>query len=191
MKTFKISLFLIFLYFIIKGMETLVIKEKTWTYELLSCKLETSDPEKLNGEIKVKHLTRTELAIQGYADINYDIGSDDDTIEIIAYRSSTGSESDYQLLPYGVPRQPLMTFINDLYKSLLMESLATCSNLPVFEDKLTGPLEQKRYELNDCQFSEEAFPNHLQEGFYRLNAQFKGQIEWSVVINVEVIKKQL
>uniref|UniRef100_A0A1B0BFR7 MD-2-related lipid-recognition domain-containing protein n=1 Tax=Glossina palpalis gambiensis TaxID=67801 RepID=A0A1B0BFR7_9MUSC len=192
---FKVSAFLILFYISnlsLKGFQAMVITKKTWTYELLSCTLESEDPDKFNGEIKVKHLTRTDLALTGFAELNYDIAEGDgNTIEVLASRSSTGSESDYQLLPYSVPRQSIIKFLNELYKDMIMNSLSECSNLPVFTDKFAGPVEKKRYELDNCSFSDEAFPNHLPEGFYRIKAQIEGEVQWSVVVNVQVMKKDI
>uniref|UniRef100_A0A1A9Z4T5 MD-2-related lipid-recognition domain-containing protein n=1 Tax=Glossina pallidipes TaxID=7398 RepID=A0A1A9Z4T5_GLOPL len=191
---FNVSVFLILFYssLCLKGLEAMVITKKTWTYELLSCTLESPDPEKMHGDLKVKHLTRTELALTGFAELNYDLAEDDDnTIEVLAYRSATGSESDYQLLPYSVKRQNVIVFLNGLYKDLIMKSLSECSNLPFFTDKFTGPIEKKRYELDNCIFSDESFPNHLPEGFYRLVGQFDGEVQWSVIINVQVMKKDM
>uniref|UniRef100_A0A1A9VSG6 Uncharacterized protein n=1 Tax=Glossina austeni TaxID=7395 RepID=A0A1A9VSG6_GLOAU len=112
-------------------------------------------------------------------------------IEVLAYRSATGSESDYQQLPYSVPRQNIIAFLNGLYKDLIMKSFSECSNMPVFTDKFPGPVEKKRYELDNCSFSDESFPNHLPEGFYRLVAQIEGDVQWSVIVNVQVMKKDV
>lgn len=74
---------------------------------------------------------------------------------------------------------------------MIMKSLSECSNLPFFTDEFPGPLEKKRYELNNCRFSDDSFPNHLPEGFYRLIGQVDGDVQWSVIVNVQVMRKDM
>lgn len=68
-----------------------------------------------------------------------------------------------------------------------MESLKDCSTMPVFEGEFEPPLEKGTYTMDKCQFSTDGFPNHLQEGFYKVQIIGKGEIafELNIVCKVE------
>uniref|UniRef100_A0A1A9WYY4 Uncharacterized protein n=1 Tax=Glossina brevipalpis TaxID=37001 RepID=A0A1A9WYY4_9MUSC len=162
----------------------------------------------------VKRLPRVERALSGYCILSFDIEESDDTertwtydilglktyssnpefisfnisIEILAYRSATGSELDYQLLPFSVPRMHFLTFINGYYKDNAMNDYEKCSNLPVFQGKLTKFVKNK-YELHECQYSEDGFPSHLLPGYYRLIFLGHGRCEVKIIFEVQVISK--
>lgn len=63
-----------------------------------------------------------------------------------------------------------------------METLAECSNMPVFEDKFDPPMAKGVYTLTKCQFSQDGFPNHLAEGFYKVLISGYGRVEWTLTV---------
>lgn len=67
-----------------------------------------------------------------------------------------------------------------------MDTLSECSDMPVFEDKFDPPLAKGVYTLNKCQFSQDGFPNHLAEGFYKVLISGHGRVEWSLTVVAQV-----
>lgn len=67
-----------------------------------------------------------------------------------------------------------------------MDTLKDCSNLPVFEDQFEPPLEKKTYTMNKCQFDQSGFPQHLQDGFYKVILSGYGSVNWYMSFVVEV-----
>lgn len=68
-----------------------------------------------------------------------------------------------------------------------MDTMKDCSNLPVFEGPFKPPLEKRTYTMNKCKFTSDGFPNHLQEGFYKVVMRGKGKIatELKTICKVE------
>lgn len=67
-----------------------------------------------------------------------------------------------------------------------MDIFKDCSNLPQFEGKFQPPFEKKLYVLDKCQFSQDSFPNHVLEGFYKIVAVGYGDVEWSMAFIFQV-----
>ncbi|XP_011291722.1 uncharacterized protein LOC105261707 [Musca domestica] len=168
---------------------SLVDVEQTWTYELKSIETYSSDPEKVKfGECKLERISRGVFAVMGSADIQYDIHEgDSNTVEFNSYRSANGK--DYHPLPFKTPRQHIFEYLNTFYKDYVMDTLKDCSNFPAFEDKFEPPFERGVYYLDKCQFDQKSFPQHLQEGFYKVNMSFRGDVEWYIVFVAEVQSK--
>uniref|UniRef100_A0A1A9WC58 Uncharacterized protein n=1 Tax=Glossina brevipalpis TaxID=37001 RepID=A0A1A9WC58_9MUSC len=163
---------------------------RTYTYELISLETTSSNRDLLDIDIKIKRKSRRELVISGYLDLKYDVQEGDDTeIEWIVYHSSTGSEKDYKLLPMAIRRQSIYSYLNSFYKDFIMNGVGNCSNLWNFQGKAPSPLEKMRYELNDCVLNDDNYPNHLADGFYRIMGNVYGQVEWNIILFVEVMRK--
>uniref|UniRef100_A0A1A9WYY2 Uncharacterized protein n=1 Tax=Glossina brevipalpis TaxID=37001 RepID=A0A1A9WYY2_9MUSC len=134
-------------------------------------------------------LSRVERALSGYCILNFDIEEGDDTeFQMISYRSSTGSELDYQLLPYAVPPTHFLKFINGYYKDVVMKTFEKCSNMPIFQGKLTKFVKNK-YEFEECQIPVDGLPNHMLPGYYRLITFIHGKAEVTIVVEVEISSK--
>ncbi|XP_011291723.1 uncharacterized protein LOC101896456 [Musca domestica] len=163
-----------------------VVLEQTWTYELKSIETFSSDLDKLRfGEFKVERISRGVYAGSGSFTINADIvEGDSHMIEFHAYRSENGK--DYKPIPLKTPRQHLYEYFNTFYKEYAMNSLKNCSNMPAFEGKFVPPLEKKTYVLEKCQFDQSAFPQHMQEGFYKVDMAGSGEVEWHFIFVVEI-----
>ncbi|XP_073828210.1 uncharacterized protein [Musca autumnalis] len=159
---------------------------KTWTYEIKSMESSSSDDNLLNLDLSVERVSRGVYAISGTININLDIEEDDGCdIEAGAFRSDNGV-NDYKVLPFKMPRQHLFSALNSFYKDMLMETFSECSDLPVFEEKFEPPLEKRVYTLDKCQFSQDGFPNHLSEGFYKILISGYGSVQWSLTIVAQV-----
>ncbi|XP_073828232.1 uncharacterized protein isoform X2 [Musca autumnalis] len=163
--------------------------EQTWTYELKTIETSSSDLDKVSfGEFKVERISRGVYAASGSFTINTDVvEGDSNMIEFHAYRSDNGK--DFKPIPLKTPRQHLYDYFNTFYKDYAMETLKDCSNMPAFEGKFEPPLEKKTYVLEKCQFDQSAFPQHLQEGFYKVDMGGDGDVEWHFIFTVLVEPK--
>uniref|UniRef100_A0A1I8NJW1 Uncharacterized protein n=2 Tax=Musca domestica TaxID=7370 RepID=A0A1I8NJW1_MUSDO len=102
-------------------------------------------------------------------------------MEMNMYHSSTG-KNDYRALPFRIYRQHVIDILNSVYKEGAMENFASCSNLPQFEDKFEPPLVKDTYYMDKCQFDESGFPNHAQEGFYKIEVIGYGEVDWTMIL---------
>ncbi|XP_073828007.1 uncharacterized protein [Musca autumnalis] len=160
--------------------------QKTWTYEVKSMEAHSADESILKFDISIERVSRGVYAISGSVTLNVDVYEDHPCdIEGGAFRSNNGV-NDYKILPFKVPRQHIITAMNTFYKDMLMDSLSECSNLPVFDDKFEPPLRKGVYSLEKCQFSQDGFPNHMSEGFYKTEMFGNGYVDWSLTVVVQV-----
>ncbi|XP_073828228.1 uncharacterized protein isoform X2 [Musca autumnalis] len=150
--------------------------EQTWTFELKNIETFSSDLDKVRfGEFKVERISRGVFAASGSI-----------TIELHAYRSENGK--DFKPISMKTPHQHLYEYFNTFYKDYVMETLKDCSNMPAFEGKIEK-LEKKTYVLDKCQFDQSAFPRYLQEGFYKIDMEGTGDVEWNLILTVLVEPK--
>lgn len=70
-------------------------------------------------------------------------------------------------MPFTVPKLKLEVFMNGIYKDILMEDIAKCTNLPTFEGEWDEVLEGT-YNFNMCKLGFESFPESLLPGFYKV-----------------------
>lgn len=89
-------------------------------------------------------------------------------MEASAYRSSSGDESDYKLLPWAIPKQPFYEYLNTYYKDVIVKNLGHCSNLPQFEGKFQPPWPKNTYNINKCQVDGEGLPEIAPPGYYKI-----------------------
>ncbi|XP_061395624.1 uncharacterized protein LOC133331239 [Musca vetustissima] len=153
----------------------------TWTFELKSIETYSDNPELINFfDWSVDRISRGVYAASGSMAVNYDIvEGDDNEIEFNVYRSENGVK-EYKPIPFRVERQHLFSYLSTFYKDLVMETFKGCSNMPVFEDEFEPPLEKKTYTLNKCQIDPDEFPQHLQEGFYKVVMTGYGAVKWQL-----------
>ncbi|XP_061392902.1 uncharacterized protein LOC133328348 [Musca vetustissima] len=160
--------------------------EKSWTYEIKSLDYSTADEDILNTNLSVERVSRGVYALSGSIVLNIDI--DENTqcyVEASTYRSDNGV-NEYKVLAFKMSRQNIISAINGFYKEMFMDTLSECSDLPVFEDKFEPPIEKREYTLTKCQFSQDGFPNHLEEGFYKILISGSGCLDWHFAVIVEV-----
>ncbi|XP_073828223.1 uncharacterized protein [Musca autumnalis] len=171
---------------LMKTKGSLILKQ-TWTYELKSVESHTDNSDLVGfSDWKIDRISRGQYAISGSISVNIDIvDGDDNEVEFKSYRSENGVK-EYKPLPFVVARQHLYKYLNTYYKDFVMESLSKCSNLPAFEDKFEPPLQKITYTLDKCQFNKEDFPQHLQDGFYKIVMNGFGPANWGLIFVVEV-----
>uniref|UniRef100_A0A1I8Q9L4 Uncharacterized protein n=1 Tax=Stomoxys calcitrans TaxID=35570 RepID=A0A1I8Q9L4_STOCA len=156
--------------------------QHTWEYELISMDSYSSDTDLvLFYELNATRASRGVYACAGTMFLNYDVvEGDSNEIEIKTYRSDS-INGDYKPIPFSIQRQHIFEFMNNFYKNALMETLKDCSNLPVFKGDFVPPLEKRNYTLDNCVFTQEGFPHHIQDGYYKIVFNAFGDVEWSMI----------
>ncbi|KAH8237268.1 hypothetical protein KR038_008960, partial [Drosophila bunnanda] len=140
---------------------------RKWDYEPLSINTYTTDESLLKIVAKVERVARGEFALSATVDFNYE--PDNATmVEASSYCSTSGAESDYKLLPLGIPRQPFYDYLNTYYKDVVVKNLGHCSNLPQFEGQFEPPFPQGTYKINKCKVDGEGLPEIVLPGFYKI-----------------------
>ncbi|XP_026835970.1 uncharacterized protein LOC6547081 [Drosophila erecta] len=112
-------------------------------------------------------------------------------VEGQAYRSNTGDESDYKLLPWAIPKQTFSDYINTYYKDVVIKNLGHCSNLPRFEGKFQSPWPRKTYKVDKCKINGDGLPEIAPPGFYKivLTKFGPGQPTWGFTAVMKVTNK--
>ncbi|KAH8308998.1 hypothetical protein KR059_004928, partial [Drosophila kikkawai] len=144
---------------------------RKWDYEPLSIDTYSSDESKLKFVAKVERVARGEFAIGGTIDFKYTPDSNTMVsycVEASAYRSSSGDESDYKLLPWSIPKQPFYEYLNTYYKDVIIKNLGHCTNLPQFQGKFQPPFPQGTYKLIKCKSDGDGLPEIAPPGFYKI-----------------------
>ncbi|EDW48433.1 GM21861 [Drosophila sechellia] len=88
---------------------------RKWDYEPLLLPTTSSDESKLKFEAKIERLGRSDYGLSGIIEWKYDT-NEETMVEAQAYRSNSGDESDYKLLPWAIPKQPFYDYLNTYYK---------------------------------------------------------------------------
>ncbi|XP_026840750.1 uncharacterized protein LOC113565032 [Drosophila persimilis] len=170
------------------SLSTLVLTK--WEYEPVSIETYSSDESQLKIESKVDRLKRGEFGVSCTVEWKYDV--DETTmVEGTAYRSSSGAENDYKILPWSVPKLPLYEYLDTYYKDLLIPNLGHCSNLPQVEGKFQPPWPKQIYHLDKCVFDGEGLPEVVPTGFYKIIFTVTGpnQPEWGLHLILKVTAK--
>ncbi|XP_017867667.1 PREDICTED: uncharacterized protein LOC108616757 [Drosophila arizonae] len=148
--------------------------KRNWDYEPISVHFVTSDASKINVISEVVRVSRYEYAISGNLTVTEDL--DETTmIEAICYRSKSGAEDDYSILPFSIPNQPLEDFTKSYYKDILYKSLKHCSNVPPPEEAYPWPKGVVTFDM--CSATGEGLPEYLPEGYYKIIFNLRGGVE--------------
>ncbi|XP_030387930.1 uncharacterized protein LOC115634385 [Scaptodrosophila lebanonensis] len=161
--------------------------ERNWEYEPKSITSTSADEEKVKLHFQIDRVNRGEYALTGNIEWKYDT-SDDTMIEVFIYRSPTGSNYDYRLTPWSVPKQKYHDYINTLYKEFV-KNFSNCSNLPVYKDNFKPPWPKNKYEFKRCEVAGAGLPEVLPEGFYKLVAAMSGEVDWGLTIILKITTK--
>ncbi|XP_017044439.1 uncharacterized protein LOC108090335 [Drosophila ficusphila] len=163
---------------------------RKWEYEPLSLDTFSSDPKLIKIDAQIVRMGRADFGLTGTAEWNYDT-TDETMVEVIAFRSSSGDESDYKMLPWAVPKQPFYDYLNTYYKDMFMKDFVSCSNLPQFEDKFEPPWLKQKYYAEKCIINGEGLPDMVPLGYYKLifNCTGPDQPSWSFVAVVKLTSK--
>ncbi|XP_017087070.3 uncharacterized protein [Drosophila bipectinata] len=145
----------------------LVQAARKWDYEPISIETTSSDDSQLDFVAKIERMGRGEFGMTGYVDWKYD--ADENTmVEASAYRSSSGDESDYKLLPWSIPKQPFFEYLNTYYKDVVVKNLGHCSNIPQFEGKFQPPWPKDKFIITKCQVDGDGLPEIAPPGYYKV-----------------------
>ncbi|XP_030387645.1 uncharacterized protein LOC115634197 [Scaptodrosophila lebanonensis] len=161
--------------------------ERNWEYEPKSITSTSADEEKVKLHFQIDRVNRGEYALTGNIEWKYDT-SDDTMVEILIYRSPTGSSYDYQLMPWSIPNQKFYEYLNTFYKEVI-NNFANCSNLPIYKEKFEPPWPKNKYEFKRCEVAGEGLPEVAPEGFYKIVVTFSGEVVWTVTTIAKVTTK--
>ncbi|XP_017044436.1 uncharacterized protein LOC108090332 isoform X2 [Drosophila ficusphila] len=163
---------------------------RKWEYELLSLEVFSSDLKLVKPEAKVVRMGRSEIGLSGSLDWNYD-ATDETTVEVIVFRSSSGDKRDYKMLPWAAPKQPYYDYLNTYYKDLFMKDFASCSNLPQFKHKFQPPWLKQKYYAEKCLVNGDGLPDLMPPGYYKLifNCTGPNQPYWGFIAVARLIAK--
>ncbi|XP_037818839.1 uncharacterized protein LOC119608474 [Lucilia sericata] len=160
--------------------------KRSWIYELTEVNTKSSNPDLININLSIERIKRGVFALSGEFYMNLDMTEGDgNNVQLKSFRSTNG-DGDYRSIPLQMSQRHFYEAFNSHYKSVLMDTFKDCSDLPVFEDKFTPPLEKKTYILDKCQISQDGMPNHMEAGVYKIVLSGTGDVEWEVEVIAEV-----
>ncbi|XP_064543537.1 uncharacterized protein LOC135432023 [Drosophila montana] len=164
--------------------------KRNWDYEPISIVTRTTDASKMNLEADVERIGRDECVFTAKLLLNFDM--DDTTmVEATAYRSYSGSEDDYKVLPFRVPKQTFKQFAQTHYKEIAYKNLKECSNIP--EPENVYPWPKGTYHFDNCTVTGDGMPEVVPVGYYKLVFTISGQVDFGftnigkVITNTEMI----
>nr|XP_017014791.2 uncharacterized protein LOC108069297 isoform X1 [Drosophila takahashii] len=157
--------------------------QRKWDYEPISITAFTSDESLISFNISLVRIGRGEYGASAIVEWNYDT-TEETMVEGVVYRSSSGAESDYRVLPYSIPKQSFYEYLNTYYKDVVMKNLAHCSNIPIFEDKFQPPWPKKTYIGDKCVVDGDGLPEIVPPGMYKIVCNCTGpdQPTWGLTI---------
>ncbi|XP_037713619.1 uncharacterized protein LOC119549541 [Drosophila subpulchrella] len=163
---------------------------RKWEYEPLSVAGISSDDSLISFDMKIVRISRGEYGISATVVWNYDT-TEETMVEAVVYRSSSGDERDYMLLPFSIPKQSFYDYLNTYYKNVIMKNFGPCSNVPQFEDKFQPPWPKQTYNAEKCVFSGEGLPEIILPGFYKIifNCSGPNQPSWAFVAILKMRNK--
>ncbi|XP_064539352.1 uncharacterized protein LOC135429093 [Drosophila montana] len=158
--------------------------KRNWEYDPISINGISADETKMKFDLRVERLGRHEIGFSGTIDWQYDI--DNTTmIEMRIFRSVSGSESDYKLLPYAVPKKPYPSAKRP-YDEIGYPNLSRCSNIPRIEGDVLHPWPRNLYTFHMCAFTDGVLPEVLVEGYYKTIIKVTGEVDWSLTIVIMI-----
>ncbi|XP_034668580.1 uncharacterized protein LOC117901781 [Drosophila subobscura] len=167
------------------------VGERKWDYEPVFVSTHTTDERQLKIGSKIDRLKRGEFAISASLEWNYDV--DETTmVEGHAFRSFSGDESAYKLIPLSIPTTTFSKFIDTYYKDVFITNLGNCSNLPKFKRKFQLPWPRGTYNLTQCVFNGKGLPEVLPLGYYKIFFSASGDNEqptWGFVVILHITAK--
>lgn len=137
--------------------------------------LKTSDAEVFDGELHIDRISRGVFGISGNLNVKQPI--DDRTFgEVIIYRD-TFCNKNYIIQPYGLGNKTISEIMNNHYKLFLMDTLKECAENAPYSERFAKPFGPFHILLNKCQLSTENLPSQMNDGCYKIQVKFYGQVE--------------
>ncbi|KAH8407572.1 hypothetical protein KR222_007015, partial [Zaprionus bogoriensis] len=181
-----------------------VLLQRRWDYEPIFLDAYSSDESKMIMQAKIQRLPRGLFGFSGIMDFLYD--TDDTTIvgvwfpyqcpysycfslqvEATAYRSTTGNDDDYKLMPWKIPKQTFKSFLKTFYDDIVLKNFANCTeNLP---ESPLDPWPRIRLEFNTCVPNGEGMPEIAPQGYYKVVFAVVGEVDWGFVSTCRVFDK--
>ncbi|EDW62194.1 uncharacterized protein [Drosophila virilis] len=157
--------------------------KRNWVYEPLSIDVRSTDASKVQVEAKVERIGRRDTACSGKLVVNCDM---DETfmVEGTIYRSFSGNEDDYKLLPLGIPKQTFKSIVESYYKDIIYKNLEHCSNIPKPENAYPWP--KGTFIFDRCTVTGDGLPEVLPEGYYKINFDISGPVETGLTAIVKL-----
>ncbi|EDV55054.1 uncharacterized protein LOC6547082 [Drosophila erecta] len=155
---------------------------RKWDYEPISVSTTSSDESLIKLEANIVRIGRGQYGVSARVEWNYDV-TERTMVDGVVYRSSTGDESDYKLIPWSIPKQSFYDYLNGFYKDMMMKNFASCSNMPQFKGKFQPPWPKNTYFGNKCMIDGDGLPDMVPPGFYKIifNCTGPDQPSWSFV----------
>uniref|UniRef100_A0A1A9V8X1 Uncharacterized protein n=1 Tax=Glossina austeni TaxID=7395 RepID=A0A1A9V8X1_GLOAU len=151
--------------------------------ELLSIVWNVADDEMVKIDLKVAQINRTSFAISGTVDLCYEI-SENTKVTVTLYQSASGNSDNYRKLPYQVSDKLFDCL--DQYYNQTFKNFLSCSNFPLIETEARDYKYRQLYIIDKCTLSNDAAPNYLPDGYYKVLVQFTGEADWSLILLFEV-----
>ncbi|XP_064543238.1 uncharacterized protein LOC135431834 [Drosophila montana] len=140
----------------------------------------------MNLEADVEPNGRKGYVFTGKVLVNFDM--DDTTmVEATAYRSSSGAEDDYKILPWSIPKQTFKSFADSHYKDIVYKNLKQCSNIP--EPENVYPWPKGTYKFDRCTATGDGMPEIAPEGYYKVIFTISGEVETGFTTIVRLFTK--
>ncbi|XP_017836712.1 uncharacterized protein LOC108595936 [Drosophila busckii] len=158
-----------------------------WDYTLLSIDAISADPSKLKIDAQVERISRTEFGLSVILNLNY-VMDETTLIKAVIYRSNTGNEEDYILMPWIVPAQTYKEYSKTIYKTIIYTNLAHCSNLPT-PDKAYPNENGTVWKLDRCILTGEGMPDYVPSGYFKLIFNITGEVAWSATLTAKIWMK--
>nr|XP_044251790.1 LOW QUALITY PROTEIN: uncharacterized protein LOC108069295 [Drosophila takahashii] len=162
--------------------------QRKWDYEPLSITSTTSDESLILFKMKIVRIRRGEYGISPMSSGTSILLTKPWWIEASAYRSISGEDNDYKVLPWSLPKQPFYQYLNTYYKDVIMKNFAHCTNIPVFKDKFEPPWPKKTYIGDKCVIDGDGLPEIAPPGYYKIVFAGSGpdQPSWSFAAVVKL-----
>ncbi|XP_034102071.1 uncharacterized protein LOC117566639 [Drosophila albomicans] len=149
--------------------------KRRWDYEPISVDPYTSDRDKLDVEFRIKRSPRGEYFFAGFVNFNY-VMDETTMMEATAMRSQSGNDDDYTPVPWSIPKQNYEEFFKNFYENLVYKNFGGCSNFRAPADLF--PWVNGNYSFSDCEVSGDGMPEIAPQGYYKINFNVTGEVEW-------------
>ncbi|KAM8712820.1 hypothetical protein ACLKA7_013192 [Drosophila subpalustris] len=162
---------------------------RRWDYEPISMDPNTSDPNKMDIQLRIKRVPPGELAYDGYLNFNYDI-TDETMIEAVAFRSQSGNEDDFVPMPWSIEKQPYPKYVKDIYEDIVYSNFGSCTTLPKPEDAL--PWKRGNITFTECFVEGKGMPDLAPQGYYKVIFKVTDPaVEWGFDAVVKITDKKM
>ncbi|XP_055390239.1 uncharacterized protein LOC129619162 [Condylostylus longicornis] len=143
--------------------------KKDWDYRFISTELINDTPDATQAFVELSRISRGKYGLSGNVTLFTGTFGENGFIEMSMYRS-VRNDGDFLKLPYEIQKESFFKFMNDHYKTILMDSLKDCSNMPIVEGVYATDWKAgESLTFTNCVFQDNKdTPAHFQPGFYKI-----------------------